>query len=124
MTAAHIAEMAWLHTATKLLYRTYHNKDQAFYKMIIDLFEDPYLGALSDEIVGYTRCTSLQLLSHLLTYYAMTTPPELKQNCECLNTPYDPSQPIKNVFQQIQDAPAFAVVGGHPYGDAMVVNVC
>jgi hypothetical protein len=31
--------------------------------------------------------------------------------------------PIETLFQQIQDARAVAVAGGHPYGSAMIVNV-
>jgi hypothetical protein len=58
-----------------------------------------------------------------LTYYAMIAPTELTQNYERLNTPYDPNQPIETLFQQIQDARAFAVAGGQPYGAAIIVNV-
>jgi hypothetical protein len=76
--------------------------DQAFKKMTIDPFEDQYLNALSDEIAGYANFTSLQLLTHLLTYYAMISPTELTQNYEHLNTPYDPNQPIKNIFQKFR----------------------
>jgi hypothetical protein len=39
----------------------------------------------------------------------MIAPTELTQNYERLNTPYDPNQPIETLFQQIQDARAFAV---------------
>jgi hypothetical protein len=53
----------------------------------------------------------------------MIAPTELTQNYERLNAPYDPNQPIETIFQQIQDARAFAVAGGHPYGAAMIVNV-
>jgi hypothetical protein len=122
MMTVQIADTAWLHTAVTRIYRTYHNVDQAFKKMIIDAFEDPYLNALSDEIIGYTNCTSLQLLSHLLMYYATIAPVEQTQNYEHLNTPYDPNTPIKNLFQKIQDAQAFAAAGGQPYGDVMIVN--
>jgi hypothetical protein len=90
---------------------------------MIEAFDDAYLNALADEIVGYAKCTSLQLLSHLLTYYAIIAPTELTQNYERINTPYDPNQPIKTLFQQIQDARAFAVAGGQPYGNAMIINV-
>jgi hypothetical protein len=40
-----------------ILHRTYHNVDQAFTKMIIDAFEDPFINALSDEVirVGYAN---------------------------------------------------------------------
>jgi hypothetical protein len=91
--------------------------------LLIEAFDDATINALSDEVVGYANCTSLDILTHLLTYYAMIAPTELTQNYERLNTPYDPNQPIETLFQQIQDARAFAVVGGQPYGAAMIINV-
>jgi hypothetical protein len=123
MMGVQIAEMVRLHIAVKSIYRTYKNVDISFKKMIIDAFEDQYLNALSDKIVGYVNCTSLQLLTHLLTYYAMIAPTELTQNYERSKTPYDPNQTIENLFQQLQDSRAFAVAGGKSYGDVMVVNV-
>jgi hypothetical protein len=72
--------------------------------------------------MGYANCTSLQLLTHLLTYYVMIAPTELTQNYERINAPHDPNQPIETLFQQIQDARYFAVAGGQPYGAAMIVN--
>jgi hypothetical protein len=123
MTATVIVELTQLHREATLVYRTYHNVDQAIKKLIIDAFDDVYLNALSDEVVGYTNCTSLDILTHLLTYYAMIAPTELTQNYERLSTPYDPNQPIETLFQQIQDARAFAVAGGQPYGAVMIINV-
>jgi hypothetical protein len=123
MTAAVITETTRLHKEATHVYRTYHNVDQAIKKLIIEAFDDAYLNALSDEIVRYANCTSLQLLTHLLTYYAMIAPTEIIQNYECLNAPYDPNQPMETLFQQVQDARAFAVAGGQPYGAAMIVNV-
>jgi hypothetical protein len=123
MTAAVIAELTWLHREATQVYRTYHNVDQVFKKLILEAFDDAYLNALSDEVVGYANCTSLDLFTHLLTFYAMIAPTELTQNYERLNTPYDPNQSIERLFQQIQDARAFAVAGGQPYGEAMIINV-
>jgi hypothetical protein len=123
MTAAVIAEMTRLHREETQVYRTYHKVDQAIKKLILEAFDDAYLNALSDEVVGYANCTSLDLLTHLLTFYAMIAPTELTQNYELLNTQYDPNQPIETLFQQIQDARAFSVAGGQPYGSAMIINV-
>jgi hypothetical protein len=53
----------------------------------------------------------------------MTEPTELTQNYERINTLYDPNQPIETLFQEIQDARAFAIAGGQPYGAAIIVNV-
>jgi hypothetical protein len=86
MTASVIAETTRLHREATQVYRTYHSVDQAIKKLIIESFDDTYLNALSDEIVGYENCTSLQLLTHLLTYYAMIATTELTQNYERLNT--------------------------------------
>jgi hypothetical protein len=123
MTAAVIAESKRLHKVATQVYRTYHTVDQDIKELIIEAFDDAYLNALSDEIVGYANCTSLQLLTHLLTYCAMIAFTELTQNYERLNAPYDPNQPIEMRFQQIQDARVFAVAGGKAYGSAMIVNV-
>jgi hypothetical protein len=97
--------------------------DQAFKNKLINAFKDQYLNALSDEIAGYENCTSLQLRTRLLTYYAMIAPTKLTQNYERLNTPYDPKQLIENLFPKNQDARAFLVAGGQPYGYKMIVNV-
>jgi hypothetical protein len=123
MTAAVIAELTRLHRETTQVYRTYHNVDQAIKKLILEAFDDAYINSLSDEVVGYAKCTSLDLLTYLLTFYAMIAPTELTQNYERLNTTYDPNQPIETLFQQIQDAQAFAVADGQPYGNAMIINV-
>jgi 6-pyruvoyl-tetrahydropterin synthase len=80
MTVVVIAETTRLHREATQVYRTYHNVDQAIKKLIIKSFDHAYLNALSDEIVGCANCTSLQLLTHLLTYYSMIAPTELTQN--------------------------------------------
>jgi hypothetical protein len=100
------------------VYRAYHNVDQAIKKLIVESFDNAFHNALSVKIVGYANCTSLQLLTQLLTYYAMIAPTELTQNYEHLNTTYYPNQPIETLFQQIQDARAFVVAGGQPHGAA------
>jgi hypothetical protein len=105
------------------IYLTYHNIYQAFKKLTIDKFEDPFLNALTDEIAGYANCMSLQFVSHLLTYYAMIAPTELIQNYERLNTPFDSNQPISNLFQKIQDARALVAMGDQPYSDALIVII-
>jgi hypothetical protein len=113
VAAAVIYETTRFHLEATQVYRTYNNVDQAINKLLIEAFDNAYLNALSDEVVGYANCTSLQILTHLLTYYAMIAPTELTQNYERLDTLYDPNQQIRTLFQQIQDARAFAVAGNN-----------
>jgi hypothetical protein len=62
MTAAVIAEFTRLHREATQIYRTYHNVDQAIKNLILEAFDDAYLNTLSDEVVGYANCTSLDKL--------------------------------------------------------------
>jgi hypothetical protein len=57
MTAEVIAELTRLHREATQVYRTYHNVDKAIKKLILKAFDDAYLNALSDEVVGYANCT-------------------------------------------------------------------
>jgi hypothetical protein len=93
-TAAVIAELTLIHREATQVYRTYHNLDRAIKKLILEAFDDAHFNALSNEVVGHANCTSLDLLTHLLTFYAMLATTELTQNYERLNTLYDPNQPI------------------------------
>jgi hypothetical protein len=51
-TAAVIAETTRLHREATQVYHNYHNVDQAIKKLLIEAFDDAYLNALSDDIVG------------------------------------------------------------------------
>jgi hypothetical protein len=53
----------------------------------------------------------------------MIAPTELAQNYERLNTLHNLNQLIETLFQQNQDARAFAVAGGQPYGATRIINV-
>jgi hypothetical protein len=75
MMAAVIAEVTRLHREATQVYRTYHNVDQAIKKLILEAFDDAL-----DKVAGYANYTSLHLLTHLLTFYAMIAPTELTQN--------------------------------------------
>jgi hypothetical protein len=68
MTAAVISETKRLHREATQVYRNYNNFEQAIKTLLIEAFDDAYLNALSDEVVGYAKCTSLHILTHLLTY--------------------------------------------------------
>jgi hypothetical protein len=103
-TAARIAEANRAYKEATRIYCTYNNIDKAFKKLIIDAFKDQFFNALSNEVVAYANGMSLDILTHLLTYYAMIALTELTQNYERLNMPYDPNQPIESLFQYIQDS--------------------
>jgi hypothetical protein len=92
MTATVIAEATRLHKEATSVYCTYHNIYQTIKKLFIESLDDTYLNRLSDKTLGYSSCTSLQILTQLLICYAMISPTELMQNYKRLNAPYHPNQ--------------------------------
>jgi hypothetical protein len=49
MMASQFTEANQAHVEATRIYHTYHNMDQAFKKLIIDAFKDPFLNALSEK---------------------------------------------------------------------------
>jgi hypothetical protein len=90
-TAAVIAELTRLHREATQVYRTYHNMDQAIKKLILKAFDDAYLNALSNEVVGYANCTSLDLLTHPLMFYVLI--PHVRPAHKYPNSPWETIQP-------------------------------
>jgi len=63
---------------------------------------------LKDPRLGYADVTPLQILTHLFTTYGTVTPHELSANFENMNKPWDPNQPIEDLYQQLEEAQEFA----------------
>jgi 23S rRNA G2069 N7-methylase RlmK/C1962 C5-methylase RlmI len=54
-TAAQITEANRARKEATFVHRTYNNINQAFKKLIIDVFDDQFLNALSSEVVWYAN---------------------------------------------------------------------
>ena len=72
--------------------------------------------------MGYANITTLQMLTHLYTTYANITPTKLIKNNARLKKAYDVNQPIKRLFEKIEDAVEYADAGHNPYTPLQVVT--
>ena len=84
---------------------------------------DLYVLALKKPIIGYGTLTTLELLNHLYATYDAISPADLITNDVCFKATYDPEQPIETLFQQIDDAVAYADAGNAPYTKAQILAV-
>jgi hypothetical protein len=62
-----------------------------------------YLEILNGNMVGYTNISARDMLNHLFETYGNITSVDLEINLEHMRGAWDPQQPVKNLFKQIQD---------------------
>jgi hypothetical protein len=64
----------------------------------------------------------MQILTHLYTTYSVITHIDIEDNNAKMRAPFDPTQPIKLLFYQIETAVEFADAGNRPYNPDQVVS--
>jgi hypothetical protein len=104
-------------------YQTYTSVQQSLKKQIISVFEPMYLEILNDNMVGYANISARDMLDHLFETYGNITAVDLEINFEHMRRAWDPQQPVKTLFKQIQDCADYSEAGGVPIGPSQQINV-
>jgi hypothetical protein len=71
-----------------------------------------YLEILNDNMVGYAKISSRDMLYHLFKTYGNITAVHLEINFEHMRRAWDPQQPVESLFKQIQDCADYLEAGG------------
>ena len=69
-TAAILSELVRTHKHEVRLFNKYHTVDRACKKVISKLIPEKFYKLLSNSIIGFTKSTSLEILTHLINEYA------------------------------------------------------
>jgi hypothetical protein len=81
-------------------------------KQIITVFEPMYLEILNNDMVGFASTNSRYMVEHVFLFYGSITAVDLEHNFENMQITWDPQQPVKTLFKQIQDCVDYAESGG------------
>ena len=103
-------------------WREYRATANALRQQIIATFEETHLRILRNAHTGYNNATPLDMLNHLYRTYGQITPKDLEDNDQRMRTPYDPAQPITNLFAQLQEAVDFADAAQRPYSNEQLLS--
>jgi hypothetical protein len=104
------------------IFRAYHTTDNALKLQLIAACPDEYLVSLKDPSIGFARVTTLDMLTHLWAEHGVIRASDLAANIVRMNTPWHPPTSINIFFHQLDTAAAFAIAGGCPIGDIMVMH--
>ena len=119
-TGVQIASLQKAHKDATTAFHQYINVDKALNQQLIEAVDDIYLKALRNKYVGFSNQTFLTMIAHLYLHYAKISPTDLSLNDKAMKKPYDPNQPIENLFEQINDAVEYAAAAKNPYTNAQI----
>jgi hypothetical protein len=103
-------------------FKTYNTVQSALKKQIITVIEPMYIEILNDDLISFANTTSRDMLDHLFFSYGSITAFDIEQNFENMCKAWDPQQPVKTLFKQIQDCVDFTEAGGVAIGAAQKLS--
>ena len=121
-TAAQIGTIERTHKESKRLYQEYIAVGNALKQQLICAIDETYLRGLRHNIYGYMNVSILQMLTYLYENYGDIEPGDLTENNKRFSAPYDASSPIENLWEQIEEAMAFAGAADAPYTSQQILN--
>jgi hypothetical protein len=113
-TAAQITAANRTYDAALAEFRRYEEIREAIRQQILQAVQPTYHDVLADEDFWYADVTVPQILTHLRTTYATLTDDDLETNRSKLSTPWNPDEPIEQLWLRIKHIRAVATPGESP----------
>jgi hypothetical protein len=102
---------------------TYNTVQQALKKEIITVFEPMYLDILNDDMVGFAKISTREMLYQLFLTYRSITAVDLEHNFGHIRKAWYHQQPVEILFNKIQDCADYTEAGGVEIVHAQKINV-
>ena len=80
-----------------------HNVEVALRNQLLTASKDIYLSPLNHTFMGYSRTTTVLLLSHLYGYYARILATDLTENDTKLNGAFNPNELLESLYTRISE---------------------
>ena len=85
--------------------------------------EEMYIRSLRHWYTSYGQTSTQKLLAHLYAVYANILPADLQTNDVKLHAPYNANHPVKNLFDQVENAVEYAAAVNTLYYPEQVVII-
>ncbi|CAB9498136.1 hypothetical protein SEMRO_32_G020760.1 [Seminavis robusta] len=107
-TAAQIQQAVSEHSYDLQEFQIFQSTERALLKLTMKAIDEVYYKALEDPDEGYSMLHYMDLIQHLLESYGQLTNDDLDKNIDRMNEQWSVNVPIEKLFNQINDAQAFA----------------
>jgi len=103
-----------MHLELKQTFNTYQAVDQTLCNLILAAVPPVYVNSLSHDITGFRNVSALIIMTSLWERYGTITQAELAKNITRMSAPWNPPQPIEDIFLQLTRGSQFAADGSEP----------
>ncbi|CAB9531890.1 unknown protein [Seminavis robusta] len=107
-TGPQITRMASAHKYDLTEFQLFQSTEKALLRKTMEAVEEVYYKSLQDPDEGYSTLSYNDLIVHLNEQYGTLTNDDLDKNIDRMNAKWTPTQPIEQLFHQINDARSFA----------------
>ena len=121
-TSQEISRLRDEHKANLTEWRTHHYLNKVLKAQIMGAFETNYYHDLIDPLTGHINKTPWEIMQHLFTIFGTITQSDIEENNKQMLTSYDPTEPINNLFKQIENGVQFAKDAKQALPDSTVVG--
>ena len=122
-TGPQITEANRLHLELKQIFNTYQAVDQALRKLLLAAVPHVYVNSLSHNINGFGNVSALAIMTSLWERYGTITQAKLAENLTRMSSPWNPPQPIKDLFLLLNRGSQFASDGSEPIALSQVLRI-
>ena len=81
-----------------------------------------FLSPLMEQLTGLGQVNALQMIHHLFNSYGAIDKTDLKEHALNMVGPYEPTEPLARLIDQLEKEREFARAGGQKIADAMMVS--
>ena len=120
-TAVVIANERQSFTDTTALFKKHNFANKSLKQILLGNIDKMFVRSLQTKYIGYLNVSTRNILEHLYSKYARILAAKLKNNNVALKKAYDPNQPIKILFDQVENALNYAAARNNPFSPDQVV---
>ena len=91
--------------------------------MLLSIIDEMFIRSLRHKYVGYGLTTTRPTLDHLYATYANISSADRQENNAVFGTPYDVNQPIKSLFERVENYGDYAADSNTPYSLEQVIDI-
>jgi uncharacterized phage-associated protein len=122
-SAATIAETIRRFNQTLATRTLYYRVATELKSQILAAVDNTYLRELENVDFGFADVTPQAMLAHLKTTYGTLTPEALESNRTELSTPWNPDDPLENLWKRIVEIQRVATAGAAPITDVSAITL-
>ena len=92
--------------------------------MITNKCPEKYITTIKYCITKFRQCEQITILAHVYTEYGTITSPDPTDNLDSMTASWNPSTPITDLFQNINDRKDFSEEGNGIINDSQLLHLC